>query len=96
MVAKPTGVDEAIDFVWSQPDAALTPSQKQSITAALAKETDVVARRFFFAPDPEHWVGTLKNLAASRGTLAVCGKLWLHFHEASEQIQSSLPAFPVA
>ncbi|KAL3148646.1 hypothetical protein ABBQ38_014067 [Trebouxia sp. C0009 RCD-2024] len=67
MANRPTGVDEAIEFVWSQPDTVLQSSEKQSLTAILAKETDVVARRYFLAPLPEQWVGTLKELLPPRG-----------------------------
>ena len=86
MAKRPTGVDEAIEFVWNQPDTVLQSSEKQSLSAILAKETDVVARRYFLAPLPEQWVGTLKELLAPRGEIPVCDKLWLplHFQEASE------------
>ena len=67
----PTGVDEAIEFVWNQPDTVLQSSEKQSLSAILAKETDVVARRYFLAPHPEQWVGTLKELLAPRGIFPV-------------------------
>ncbi|DBA96649.1 TPA: hypothetical protein ACH3X1_015507 [Trebouxia sp. C0004] len=67
MANRPTGVDEAIEFVWNQPDTVLQSSEKQSLSAMLAKETDVVARRYFLAPLPEQWVGTLKELLAPRG-----------------------------
>ncbi len=50
MANRPTGVDEAIEFVWNQPDTVLQSSEKQSLSAILAKETDVVARRYFLAP----------------------------------------------
>ena len=69
MANRPTGVDEAIQFVWNQPDTVLQSSEKQSLCAILAKETDVVAKRYFLAPLPEQWVGTLKELLAPRGTL---------------------------
>ena len=58
MANRPTGVDEAIKFIWNQPDTVLQSSEKQRLSAALAKETDVVARRYFLAPLPEQWVGT--------------------------------------
>ncbi|KAL3155946.1 hypothetical protein ABBQ32_012942 [Trebouxia sp. C0010 RCD-2024] len=64
MANRPTGVDEAIKFIWNQPDTVLQSSEKQRLSAALAKETDVVARRYFLAPLPEQWVGTLKELLA--------------------------------
>ena len=64
MVNRPTGVDEAIEFVWNQPDTVLQSSDKQSLSAILAKETDVVSRRYFLVPLPEQWVGTLKELLA--------------------------------
>ena len=97
MVNRPTGVDEAINFIWNQPDTVLQSSEKQRLSAALAKETDVVARRYFLAPLPEQWVGTLKELLAPTGIFAVCGKLWLHlrFQEAYEHIQCSISAFSV-
>ena len=53
MANRPTGVYEAIEFVWNQPDTVLQSSEKQSLSAILAKETDVVARRYFLAPLPE-------------------------------------------
>ncbi|DBA96438.1 TPA: hypothetical protein ACH3X1_015330 [Trebouxia sp. C0004] len=62
MEVRPNGRKEAIGFVWNQPDAALTLSQKQSITAALAKDTDETASLYFLAPVLEQWVGTLKEL----------------------------------
>lgn len=77
MANRPTGVDEAIKFIWNQPDTVLQSSEKQRLSAALAKETDVVARRYFLAPLPEQWVGTLKELLAPTGIFAVCGKLQL-------------------
>ena len=73
MANRPTGVDEAINFIWSQPDTVLQSSEKQRLSAALAKETDVVARRYFLAPLPEQWVGTLKELLAPTGIFAACG-----------------------
>ena len=55
MANRPIGVDEAIEFVWNQPDTVLQSSEKQSLSAILAKETDVVAKRYFLAPLPEQW-----------------------------------------
>ena len=75
MANRPTGVNEAIEFVWNQPDTVLQSSEKQSLSAILAKETDVVARRYFLAPLPEQWVGTLKELLAPRGDFPVCDNL---------------------
>ena len=68
MEVRPNGRKEAIEFVWRQPDAALTLSQKQSITAALAKDTDETASLYFLAPLSEQWVGILKGLLAPTGT----------------------------
>ncbi|KAL3157238.1 hypothetical protein ABBQ38_001475 [Trebouxia sp. C0009 RCD-2024] len=70
MANRPTGVDEAIKFIWNQPETILQSSEKQRLSAALAKETDVVAKRYFFAPLPEQWVGTLKELLAPTARLA--------------------------
>ena len=97
MANRPTGVDEAIKFIWNQPDTVLHSSEKQRLSAALAKETDVVARRYFLAPLPEQWVGTLKELLAPTGIFAVCGNLWLalRFQEASEHVQCSISASSV-
>ena len=97
MANRPTGVDEAINFIWAQPDTVLQSSEKQRLSAALAKETDVVARRYFLAPLPEQWVGTLKELLAPTCIFAACGRLWLHlcFQEAYEHIQCSISAFSV-
>ncbi|KAL3161222.1 hypothetical protein ABBQ38_009589 [Trebouxia sp. C0009 RCD-2024] len=67
MANRTTGVDEAIKFIWDQPDTVLQSSEKQRLSAALAKETDVVARRYFLAPLPEQCVGTLKELLAPTG-----------------------------
>ena len=53
MANRPTGVDEAIDFIWNQPDTVLQSLEKQRLNAVLAKETDVVPRRYFLAPLPE-------------------------------------------
>ena len=44
MVNKPSTVDEALAYVWELPNTVLEPSEKQSLTAALAEETDAVAR----------------------------------------------------
>ena len=51
-VSRPTGVDDAIKFVWRQPDTLLTTAEKRTLNAVLAKKTDVVASRYFSAPDP--------------------------------------------
>lgn len=67
MEVRPNGRKQAIEFVWRQPDAALTLSQKQSITAALAKDTDETASLYFLAPLSEQWVGTLKGLLEPTG-----------------------------
>lgn len=69
MVNKPSTVDEALAYVWALPDTALRLSEKQSIAAALAEKADAVARRYFSSPDPEHWVGTLKELLKPAGIL---------------------------
>jgi len=74
MDVRPNGRKEAIEFVWRQPDAALTLSQKQSITAALAKDTDETASLYFLAPQPEQWVGTLKKLIEPTGTFHCAAK----------------------
>ena len=63
-----------IKFVWRQTDAALTLSQKASIAAALAEETDVVARTYFLAPLSEHWLVTLKKLTEPAGNVPVCSQ----------------------
>ena len=68
MEVRPNGRKEAIEFVWRQPDAAVTLLQKQSITAALAKDTDETASLYFLAPLSEHWVGILKGLLEPTGT----------------------------
>ncbi len=73
MRRQPHGRKEAIEFVWRQPDTLLTLSEKQSIAAALAKDTDDTASSLFVAPYPEQWVGALKELIA--GVLPVSGKL---------------------
>ncbi|DBB12937.1 TPA: hypothetical protein ACH3X3_005686 [Trebouxia sp. C0006] len=61
-VSRPTGIDDAIKFVWRQPDTLLTTAEKRTLNAVLAEKTDVVASRYFSAPDPAQWVGTLKGL----------------------------------
>ncbi len=88
-VSRPTGVDDAINFVWSQPDTLLNTSEKQNLTAVLANKTDAVASRYFFAPDPEQWVGTLRELLAPTGNMSVCNQSWLPFHKASEHTHCS-------
>ena len=60
MVEKPSTVDEAIAYVWDVSDMVIGPADKQSLAAALAEKTDAVARRYFSAPNPELWVGTLR------------------------------------
>ena len=62
MVKKPSTVDEAIAYVWDVPDTVIGPADKQSLAAALAEKTDAVARRYLSAPNPELWVGTLREL----------------------------------
>jgi len=78
MEVRPNGRKEAIEFVWRQPDAALTLSQKQSITAALAKDSDETATLYFLAPLSEQWVGTLKGLLEPTGT----------FHRAEQWVET--------
>ena len=68
MVEKPSTVDEAIAYVWDVPDTVIGPADKQCLAAALAEKTDAVARRYFSAPKPELWVGTLKQLLKTAGT----------------------------
>ena len=68
MVEKPSTVDEAIAYVWDVSDTVIGPADKQSLAAALAEKTDAVARRYFFAPNPELWVGTLRELLKPTGT----------------------------
>jgi len=83
MVNKPSTVDEALAYVWALPDTALRLSQKQDIAAALAERTDAVARRYFSSPDPEHWVGTLKQLLKPAGILPsseAFGYFWKTHH----------------
>ena len=88
MVDRPNGVDDAIEFACNQPGTALESLEKRSFTAFLAKETDVVARRYPFAPAQEQWVGMLKespagtlllqqNVPASSHSFGVCSFLWL-------------------
>jgi len=96
MDSKPSCRKDAIEFVWRQPDAALTSTQKQSIAAALAKDTDHTASLYFLAPIPEQWLGTLKELLAPTGTLLVCGKLYMELYTASEQSRCSLSAWPLS
>ncbi len=67
MVKNPSTVDEAIAYLWDTSDTMLGPSEKQSLVAALAEKTDAVARRYFSAPNPELWVGTLKELLKPTG-----------------------------
>ncbi|KAL3150579.1 hypothetical protein ABBQ32_000389 [Trebouxia sp. C0010 RCD-2024] len=67
MVNKPSTVDEPIAYVWDLPESVLEPSEKQSLVAALAEKTDAVARRYFSAPEPQLWVGTLKALLTPAG-----------------------------
>ena len=61
MTNKPSTVDEALAYVWALPDTTLKRSEKQTIAVALANRQDVVARRYFSSPDPEDWVGMLKQ-----------------------------------
>ncbi len=68
MVEKPSTVDEAIAYVWDVPDTVIGPADKQRLAAALAEKTDAVARRYFSAPNPELWVGTLRELLNPAGT----------------------------
>ena len=70
MVEKPSTVDEAIAYVWAVPDTVIGLADKQSLAAALAEKTDAVARRYFSAPNPELWVGTLRELLKSTGTFS--------------------------
>lgn len=51
----------------------MTLSEKQSIAAALAKDTDDTASSLFVVPYPDQWVGALKEFIA--GVLPVSGKL---------------------
>ena len=70
MVEKPSTVDEAIAYVWDVSDTVIGPADKQSLAAALAEKTDAVARRYFSAPNPELWVGTLRELLKPTGTFS--------------------------
>ena len=70
LVEKPSTVDEAIAYVWDVPDTVIGPADKQSLAAALAEKTDAVARRYFSAPNPELWVGTLRELLKPTGTFS--------------------------
>lgn len=56
MEVRPNGRKQAIDFVWGLSNDALTTSQKDSISAALADKTDETASLYFLAPVPEQWV----------------------------------------
>ena len=69
MVEKPSTVDEAIAYVLDIQDTLLEPSEKQSLAAALAGKTDAIARRYFSDPNPELWVGALKELLTPTGIL---------------------------
>ena len=62
MMTIPSTVNEAIAYVWDTSDTELGTSEKQSLVATLAQQTNDFARRFSFAPDPRLWVGTLKEL----------------------------------
>ena len=77
MVEKPSTVDKAIAYVWDIPDTVIGPADKQSLTAALAEKTDAVTRRYFSAPNPELWVGTLRELLKPTGTFSHTIWLWL-------------------
>ena len=70
MVEKPSTIDEAIAYVWDVPNTVIGPADKQSLVAALAEKTDAVARRYFSAPNPELWVGTLRELLKPTGTFS--------------------------
>lgn len=63
----PSTVNEAIAYVWDTSDTELGTSEKQSLVATLAQQTNDVARRFFCAPDPRLWVGTSKELLIPTG-----------------------------
>ena len=81
MVNKPSSVDEAIAYVWDVPDTVLEPSKKQSLITQLPEKTDAVARRYFSAPCPKLWVGTLKELLKPTGKvtfLGICTLCLLH------------------
>ena len=70
MVKKPSTADEAIAYVWDVTDTVIGPADKQSLAAALAEKTDADARRYFYAPSPELWVGTLRELLKPTGTFS--------------------------
>ena len=86
------GRKEAIEFVWRQPNAALTLSQKQSIIAALAKDTNETASLYFLAPLSEQWVGILKGLPEPTGYFPPSSSVSLHLHRPFESIHCRLPA----
>ena len=67
MVKTPSTADEAIAYVWDIPDRVIGPADKQSLAAALAEKTDAVAMRYFSAPNPELWMGTLRQLLKPTG-----------------------------
>ncbi len=71
MATIPSTVDEAIAYVWDTSDTVLEPSEKQSLVATLAQQTNDVARRYFSAPDPRLWVGTLKELLKATGSFSL-------------------------
>ena len=70
MVNQPRAVDEALAYVWAVPDEVLQPSDKQTLAVALADKPDAVVRRYFSAPNPELWVGTLRALLQPAGRLS--------------------------
>ena len=70
MGSKPTNREEALEFVWQQPDTTLTFSHKQQLAAFFVKGTDQTAQLSFRGP-AEGWVGTLKQLLESAGTSPV-------------------------
>ena len=80
MVEKPSTIDEAIAYVWIIPDTMIGPADKQSLAAASAEKTDAVARRYFSAPNPELWVGTVRELLKPTGNFSQTHfDLWLQF-----------------
>ena len=85
---KPSCRIEAIKFVCRQPDTALTSSQKQNITAALAQGTDDTACLYFHGP-PEHWLGRLKTLVAPTSTLLVCGKICMKLQKHLSRVAAA-------
>ena len=90
MVKKPSTIDEAIAYVWDIPDMVIGPADKQSLVAALAEKTDAVARRYFSAPNPELWVGTLRELLKPAGTQEADTKGWFNeTHEAPKMSEAS-------